>query len=523
MSSKSRIRIPSLNMRNSDSVLLIRITVSFVLIMLAMLLKLNPIIKTLMYLISALIAGYNFLPEAISAIGKGRYLARPVLILASASLTFIIGFYAEGAFTLVIYQICKLGVEYSESFIKSYALGLIDESDTDYEFESRFIETDENCGLTVSDTIRISARPILFAIIGIALLIAILFPIMLNYAPKIAIHRAIIILLLACPDSMLRFIPSLGRNAVSYAKAMGTEFSSVAALEALKKINSVIVTKSCIYKKKTQYLIDMHSEATDIDTFAKFLVHMVCNSKQDFAKTILRDLNLNYDSELVKEFEDISGSAVIGKINGLDVSLGTKEYYIKRGVMVPVGITSGTYYYLYLAEKYVGSVELSSNAQSDCSYIVNSFKEQGVNYCAIISDSDEFIHEFDETYIKREDQYILDAVNDIAANLKGKKIFLSDLSYSKHSNATLDITTGIGSDISDAVIKPGKITDFPFMFSISKKIESIAVENSLILFGAKALMIFLSIIGYCNLWFAILIEAIIAIITVLNTTRVSSN
>ena len=52
--------------------------------------------------------------------------------------------------------------------------------------------------------------------------------------------------------------------------------------------------------------------------------------------------------------------------------------------------------------------------------------------------------------------------------------------------------------------------------------REIAIENALFAFIVKALLIFLSIVGYCNLWFAIFIDFVAAVATILNTIRVTS-
>ena len=45
--------------------------------------------------------------------------------------------------------------------------------------------------------------------------------------------------------------------------------------------------------------------------------------------------------------------------------------------------------------------------------------------------------------------------------------------------------------------------------------------NTLFAFGVKAFLIFLSILGYCTFWFAILMDMVAAVATILNTIRVT--
>ena len=52
--------------------------------------------------------------------------------------------------------------------------------------------------------------------------------------------------------------------------------------------------------------------------------------------------------------------------------------------------------------------------------------------------------------------------------------------------------------------------------------KEITIENALFAFIIKALLVFLSIVGYCNLWFAIFIDMVAAVATILNTIRVTN-
>ena len=52
--------------------------------------------------------------------------------------------------------------------------------------------------------------------------------------------------------------------------------------------------------------------------------------------------------------------------------------------------------------------------------------------------------------------------------------------------------------------------------------REIAIENAVFAFVVKTILVFLSIIGYCNIWFAIFIDMVAAVATILNSIRVTS-
>ena len=52
--------------------------------------------------------------------------------------------------------------------------------------------------------------------------------------------------------------------------------------------------------------------------------------------------------------------------------------------------------------------------------------------------------------------------------------------------------------------------------------REIAIENAVFAFVVKTILVFLSIVGWCSIWFAIFIDTVAAVATILNSIRVTS-
>ena len=90
-----------------------------------------------------------------------------------------------------------------------------------------------------------------------------------------------------------------------------------------------------------------------------------------------------------------------------------------------------------------------------------------------------------------------------------------------HSGAAIDVRVSKRAKYADAVVIPEQIANLPAAVAIGRRTKQIAQMNALFAFGVKALLIFLSILGYCTLWFAIFLDMVAAIATILNTIRVT--
>ena len=82
---------------------------------------------------------------------------------------------------------------------------------------------------------------------------------------------------------------------------------------------------------------------------------------------------------------------------------------------------------------------------------------------------------------------------------------------------------GTKSRIADAVVNPDNISNIPFALQVCRRMKEVATVNAVFAFVVKTALIFLSIVGYCNIWFAIFIDIVAALATLLATIRVTHN
>ena len=74
----------------------------------------------------------------------------------------------------------------------------------------------------------------------------------------------------------------------------------------------------------------------------------------------------------------------------------------------------------------------------------------------------------------------------------------------------------------DAIALPQYAVNIPFSLQVCHRIREISIENAVFAFVMKAILIFLSMIGYCNIWFAIFIDMVAAVATILNSICVTN-
>ena len=87
----------------------------------------------------------------------------------------------------------------------------------------------------------------------------------------------------------------------------------------------------------------------------------------------------------------------------------------------------------------------------------------------------------------------------------------------------MDIRVSKKAKYADAVIQPDEIQALPFGVRICRRMMEVARGNAIFAVVVKAILILLSMIGYCNIWFAFFIDLAATLATMLNAIRVTKD
>ena len=135
-----------------DTAIVVRLVIASIIFAVALILKLLPsFVSILLLLASAGAAGYDIAIEAVNSVEKGEYFATPLIIIVVTVLSFVIGFAAEGAALIILYQIGLILLAYTKDKTKKSALDLLHYQDSETaEKVASLIEQDEALELPIS-------------------------------------------------------------------------------------------------------------------------------------------------------------------------------------------------------------------------------------------------------------------------------------------------------------------------------------------------------------------------------------
>ncbi len=512
----------------SDSGLLIRLVIAAVIFAVALIVNLTAPVRIALLVLSALVAGYDIALDAVNSVEAKDFFATSLVVIFVAVIAFVIGYGAEAAVMVILYQIGKLLAAYVEERTRKSAMELLRYQDEEVvnRIQAR-IQEKENCTMQLEKTIGHSAGLILKLAMLLALILAIVLP-FTGLTFQASIHRALMILIVCTPFSIVAAMPLTAIVGLCFSAQQGVQFNDARALENAMLASTAVFDKAGIFTEDAPRLLSIQSDTLDEATFMSFAAHAVYYSTQPLAKAISDAYTMDYRLDVISDFSDIPGCGVELKIAGNPVILATAELLAGMGIRVPEGEESGQAYHMVIAGRYVGKLVISSNLNDDTRELAVNMRDAGVKRCILLTeDSAEASQklaeslQFNEVYGECDTEKKLKLIGDMSQSAS-KLMYVYSNGIESHSAAALDVRVSKKAKYADAVVQPDQVNSLPLAVEIAHRTREIAVENALFAFVIKAILIFLSVIGLCNLWFAIFIDIVAALFTMLNSIRVTT-
>ena len=509
----------------------VRLGISLVLVIISALLKMPVLIRTVLLILSAVIAGYDIFLSAVDSIAEKQFFSVSVLVLFAAVLAFVIGYVMEGALMVLIHQLSKILLEYTQKKALGSAYDLVKYQSEDVRARTEEILSNNHAGdMKIQQTLQSSAEFVLRFLIVFALFYALVFPFLTGISFRVSIHRALMILLISSPLSVFASFPVVGITGICHGARNGILFNDASTMEQLTDVNVALFDKPGVFSEEAPHVIGLQSDLLDKKTFLNFLAHSVYYSDQPFAKAIADYYNQEYRLELINNFTEIPGSGVSLEIGHAPVVLATKSYYDAQGIEVPErGMSEGIPYYMTVAGRYVGRVVISSEINHEAETLVSEMNQVGISRCILLTEDGneqsqaaaDALH-FTEVVGECDMDKKLRLISDVSQTGKNNTAFIYANGIEGHSAANLDIRVSRKGKYADVLVLPENYLSIPKAVQISKRTKEIICENAIFVFAVKALLVFLSIIGYSNLWFVVFMDSVAALATILNSIRVTS-
>ena len=603
---------------------LIRIIISFILLVIAFILKLdNVIINDILFIISYLIVGYDIILKALRNIIRGKVFDENFLMTIATIGAFFIGEFPEAVAVMLFYQVGELFQNYAVDKSRKSVSELMDiRPDYANLYQNKKTERVDPNKVKVGDIILIKpgekipldgivvegnsllntlaltgesmprsvtegnevlsgcinnegilkvkvtkkfgestvskildlvenassrksksenfiskfAKYYTPIVVIIAIILALIPPLLTDTTFKTWIYRALSFLVVSCPCALVISIPLSFFGGIGASSKIGVLVKGSNYLEALANTEIVVCDKTGtltegIFKVQNVNAIDYSKE-----DLLKYTSYAENYSNHPIALSIKEAYGKDINEKLVTKTKELKGEGVIAKVESKEVLVGNEKLMEEYNIDYIKSNDIGTVIYIAIDKKYAGSIIISDKIKDDAYKAVKEFRRNNVKKIVMLTGDREEISKKVSKELKLDNYYAellpQDKVKKVETlmqekSIDGKLVFIGDGINDAPVLALSDIGVAMGGLGSDAAIEAADIvimTDEPSKLAnaikISKKTMQIVKENIVFAITVKILVLLLSAIGATTMWAAVFADVGVSVIAIINALRI---
>lgn len=371
---------------------------------------------------------------------------------------------------------------------------------------------------------------------GIALVLAVLPPIILNQEFNTWIYRALSFLVVSCPCALVVSIPLSFFGGIGASSSVGVLVKGSNYLEALSNIEIVVCDKTGTLTEGVFKVQKINAISMSDEELLKYAAYAESFSNHPIAMSLKEAYHKKIDSKKVTDTKEISGKGVEAKVDGKKVLVGNDKLMKDMNIKYDKCDDIGTIVYVIVDNKYFGYIVISDKIKDDSYEAVKGLKANNVKKLVMLTGDKKDISKVVSEELKLDEYYSELLPQDkvkcveklmLEKSKEGKLLFVGDGINDAPVLALSDIGVamgGLGSDAAieaaDVVIMTDEISKISKAISISRKTMRIVKENIIFAITVKIAVLVLSALGIATMWSAVFADVGVSVIAILNALRI---
>ena len=374
-------------------------------------------------------------------------------------------------------------------------------------------------------------------VVFLALIIAIIPPIISKTDMLDWIYRALTFLVVSCPCALVISVPLSFFSGIGSASKKGVLVKGSNYLELLSKTEIVVFDKTGTLTEGVFAVQEIvNKKEYDPKELLELSAYCESYSNHPISLSIQKAYGKEINKNRIIKTEEIAGKGIISKIDNKEVACGNiklmKELDLKDVKEID---EIGTVIYVAINKQYAGYILISDKIKADSKKAIQDLKKAGVKKTVMLTGDNKEVAEKVNKEIKLDEVYSellpVDKVSKVEELLKNKSeesklAFIGDGINDAPVLARADIGIAMGGLGSDAAIEAADIvimTDEPSKIAtamkISRKTLKIVYQNIIFALIIKIGVLILSAFGLTSMWGAVFADVGVTVLAVLNSFR----
>ena len=373
------------------------------------------------------------------------------------------------------------------------------------------------------------------AVVILAVLLAIIPPIIFNGIFSIWFNRALTFLVISCPCAIVISVPLGFFAGIGGASCQGILIKGSAYLEALSKPYAVVFDKTgTLTKGKFQVVKIVPQSGIGEDELLKLTAYAESYSNHPIATSIKEKYSNQIIQSEITNVEEIAGNGVKANISGNTIIVGNEKLMNKFGIdYIPVNET-GTIIYIAQNFTYLGFIVISDTIKDYAKETISSLNKNKIKTVMLTGDNSKTAKTvatklgIAEVYSQLLPKDKVEKLEEIITQKDKNKtvIFVGDGINDAPVLTRADIGIamgGIGADAAieaaDVVIMDDKLPKIQAGITIAKRTMTIVKQNIIFAIGIKILFLICGAYGFISMWGAVFADVGVTLLAVLNSLR----
>ncbi|MGR3569295.1 MAG: heavy metal translocating P-type ATPase [Pseudooceanicola nanhaiensis] len=401
----------------------------------------------------------------------------------------------------------------------------------------RLVEEAESARAPTERFIDRFSRVYMPAVVGAALLVAVMPPLFFGQPWGEWVYRALALLLIGCPCALVISVPASIASALSTGARNGLLMKGGAVIEAAARTTHVAFDKTGTLTHGKPRVTDVSVLSGSVDDLMALAAGVESGASHPLGQAICAEAERRgVDAAAATGGRALPGKGAEASIDGAIVSVGSPRLANERGALtddlrtrVSALEAEGKTVVIVLCDDVPrGLIALRDEPRADAADAVAQLRDLGISSIMLTGDNPRTAQAIAEglgiehrSELMPEDKVkaIRDLTTDARVMMIGDGINDAPALAAAHVGVAMGSGTDVALETADAAILRNRVTDVAAKIRLARATMSNIRQNIAIALGLKAVFLVTTVLGITGLWIAILADTGATVLVTMNALR----